>query len=217
MGIPKMVSNVFQQPPSAPDGANLSTLTGLPLDMSHANMQPMFGKTIRQPGHENENSQVLLERFTGVPSSENQGTYSKRREVENPPPKPDVLQISAFQNTNIYNLKDIYSRTQIKDSHDYVSPTNGGFRDYPSRHETVTATVLPPNIDATRSILRKQKTNTVAVIPGQKGSSRSVIPNIKRLADKIESKLALPTKTQGISASGSGNKQLKRNGPLIRK
>lgn len=151
----------------------LSLLTGQPLDVTHANMQPMFGGMIKQPSVSNENSQVLLEKFTGIPSSDNQGTYSEKREVLNPFPNNPESLIRA----NITQVGDLYQRAQfgVKDSHEFQTNVKS-FKDLPFQQDT---RVLPSNIDATRGANNQQVTYEGVMVPGQKGSNRGFLPNIR--------------------------------------
>jgi hypothetical protein len=152
----------------------LSLLSGQPLDMTHANMQPMFGSMVRQTGVSNDNSQVLLEKFTGVPSSDDQGTYRAKREVLNPYPNNPENPMKA----NITQLKDLYQRSasSVKPSHEYISPVRS-FRDLPMNTDQIR--ILPGNLDATRSVNKKQVTYGGVMIPGQKGSTRGMLPNLR--------------------------------------
>lgn len=155
-------------------GAPVSLLTGLPLDVTHANMNPMFGKMVRQPGVSNENTQVLLERYTGVPSSEDQGTYGVKREVLNPlPSNPENP-----QKANIQQVADLYQRAawSIKPSHDYQTPVKA-FRDMPMKSDV---RIMPLSIDQMRGALHKQVTYSGVMIPGQKGSTRPMMPNMRK-------------------------------------
>lgn len=155
-------------------GAPLSLLTGQAQDLTHANMQPMFGKMIRQPGVSNENSQVLLERFTGMPSSDDQGTYRERREVLNPlPNNPENP-----QRANINQVTDLYARAQtgVKPTNEYITPVKS-FRDAPLSTDQLR--ILPPNIDQTRGAGKEQVTYAGVLIPGQKGSTRGMLPNMR--------------------------------------
>lgn len=164
-----MVEDGSQQP-SGP----LSLLSGQPLDMAHNNMQPMFGSTVRQPGIENANSQVLLERFTGVPSSEDQGTYRPKMEVLNPlPNNPDQL-----SKANISQVASLYdrARTSVKPSHEYITPVQS-IRDAPMQADSIR--ILPYDIDQVRGPLNKQVSYEGVLIPGQKGSTRGMLPNVR--------------------------------------
>ena len=154
-------------------GGPVSLLTGKPLDMTHANMNPNFGKMVRQPGVSNENSQVLLEMYTGIPSSEDQGTYSTKREVENPfPNNPDNL-----QRANMTQVKDFYQRVAagVKPSHEYKTPVKS-FRDLPMKETT---RVMPLSIDQTRGVNHKHVTYEGVMIPGQKGSTRPMMMKMR--------------------------------------
>jgi hypothetical protein len=171
--------------------APISLLTGKPLDMTHANMQPMFGSMVKQPSVSNENSQVLLERFSGVPSSDNQGTYSQKREVVNPlPSNPENLQTAS-----IGQLSDLMSRAQfgVKPTNDYMSPVKA-FRDMPTKE---LPRVLPPTIDQIRGPNNPQVTYSGVMIPGQKGSNRGVLPSLR------ENRYDLLTETKGQDLVGN--------------
>src|SRR6478609_2480976 len=146
----------------------VSLLTGLPLEMTHANMNPMFGKMVRQPGVSNENSQVLLEMYTGMPSSDDQGTYRQKREVINPlPNNPENL-----QRANINQVSDFVQRvsSSIKPSHEYKTPVKA-FRDLPMKNDV---RIIP-----TTGVNKKQVTYGGVMIPGQKGSTRPMTPNMR--------------------------------------
>jgi hypothetical protein len=163
----------FQQQPTSEFGKQISLLTGLPIDMTHANMNPMFGKMVKQPAVGNDNTQVLLERYTGVPSSDDQGTFRRRREVINPlPSNPENP-----QRANILQLSDLYQRSadSVKPSHEFKTPIKS-FRDLPMKTKT---RVLPQTIDDVRGPLRKQITYSGVMIPGQKGSTRGMLPNMR--------------------------------------
>lgn len=161
-----------------------SPLTGLPLDMTHANMQPMFGGMVRQQGVDNENPLVRLELFTGQPSTIDQGTYRQKREIVNPMPNnPDNL-----QRANINQVGDIYARAQsgVKPSKEYVTPVKS-FRDAPM--DSSSLRILPLNIDATRGVGKEQITYSGQMIQGQMGSTRGMLPNIR------DNKFSLLTET----------------------
>ena len=173
-------------------GMPVSMLTGMPLDMTHANMQPMFGKMIRQPAVSNENSQVLLEKFTGMPSSDDQGTYREKREVLLAPPNnPDNL-----ERANINQVKDMYERVQfgVKPSSEFVSPVKS-FRDSPLATDQIR--ILPPNIDELRGPGKKQVTYEGVMVSGQKGSTRGMIPQMR------ENKFEMMTETKGKDFLGN--------------
>ena len=150
----------------------VSLLSGQPLDMSHGRQEPYFGPSVKQVGVDNENSLVRLERFTGTPSYEDQGTYRPKREVENPMPNnPDPL-----QRAQIDQLPDLYARAQsaIKPSHEFISPVKQ-FRDKPISSNI---RISSGNPDSNRSVLSKQVTYQGVMIPGQKGSTRALIPKM---------------------------------------
>lgn len=152
-------------------GGNVSLLSGQPTNMSHGNMNPMFGSSVKQPSVSNENSQVLLEHMTGMPSSDDQGTYRQKREVINPMPNnPDNL-----RRADISQVGDLWSRAQssIKPSNEFISPVKA-FRDAPMN--TSQLRILPLNIDQTRSVNKKQVTFSGVMVPGQKGSMRGMLP-----------------------------------------
>lgn len=164
----------FQQQRTLEFTGPVSLLTDSPLDMTHANMNPMFGKMVRQPGVSNDNTQVLLERYTGVPSSEDQGTYSMKREVLNPlPSNPENP-----QRANIQQVSDLYERAAffVKPSHEYQTPVKS-FRDLPMKSDV---RIMPLSIDQVRGALRKQFTYSGVMIPGQKGSTRPMMPNLRK-------------------------------------
>ena len=167
-------SSVTSLAPMSPEFAGqISLLTGLPLDMTHANMNPMFGKTVKQAGVSNENSQVLLEKYTGMPSTDDQGTYVTKREVLNPlPSNPDNL-----QRANIGQVSDLYQRASwsVKPSHEFKTPIKA-FKDLPIKDS---ARMMPASIDDVRGVNRKQVTYSGVLIPGQKGSTRPMLPNMK--------------------------------------
>jgi len=151
----------------------VSLLSGRPLDMTHANMQPMFGRNVKQPAVTNENSQVLLEMYTGTSSSDDQGTYRQKREVLNPlPNNPENL-----QRANIQQVSDLYQRAQlfVKPSHEYQTPVKS-FRDLPMNNDV---RVMPASIDQIRGINHKQVTYQGVMIPGQKGSTRAMLQNLR--------------------------------------
>jgi len=159
----------------------LSSLSGLPLDMSHARMEPYFGPHIRQTGVDNDNSQVHLERMTGRPSSDNQGTYREKREVLLPRPNnPENIRRS-----NMDQLDDRFDRAgmAISDSniYKYITPVQS-FRDLPFDKSF---TIQPKNIDQLRSIGRERKTYTTVPIQGQKGSGRAAL---QQLRDPLKAK-----------------------------
>lgn len=179
----------------------VSLLTGLPLDMTHANMNPMFGKMVKQPGVSNENSQVLLEKYTGMPSSDDQGTYRPRREVINPlPSNPENP-----QRANISQIGDLYQRAQssIKPSHEFKTPIKA-FRDLPMKTDV---RIMPLSIDDVRGANRKQVTYEGVMIPGQKGSTRPMMPNMRGnrwdLLHETKKEDLLPTRSvwQGSQAT----------------
>ncbi len=159
---------------STPTSGPLSLLSGQPLDMNHNNMQPMFGANVYQSSAEDANSQVRLERFTGLPSTDDQGTYRNKVEVMNPlPNNPDSL-----SRANISQVADIYERAQtsVKPSHEYITPVQA-VRDAPMQADAIR--ILPYDIDQTRGALNKQVTYEGVMIPGQKGSTRGMLPNAR--------------------------------------
>lgn len=154
---------------SAQNGNNVefSLLTGLPIDLTHSNMNPYFGKNSHKNTVSPENSQVLFERFSGYSSSEPQGTYSTRKEVENPfPNNPENL-----RRADISQLSDSVERANsaIKPSNEYITNTTS-FKDLPMNSNTL---VYPKNIDETRNPNNKQITYETVVVEGQKGSRRT--------------------------------------------
>lgn len=151
----------------------VSLLSGQPLDMTHANMNPMFGKMVKQPGVTNENSQVLLEMYTGMPSTDDQGTYRSKREVENPlPTNPENP-----QRANMTQISDLYQRASwgVKPSHEFKTPVKA-YRDLPMKDDV---RIMPASIDEVRGLNNKQVTYSGVMIPGQKGSTRPMLPNMR--------------------------------------
>ncbi|RKO93890.1 hypothetical protein BDK51DRAFT_25875 [Blyttiomyces helicus] len=180
-------------------GSDISLLTGRALDMTHANMNPMFGKMTKQPSASNNNSQVLLEKFTGMPSTDDQGTYYPlKMEVLNPPPQNPENPRKA----NIDQLSDSVSRAQaiVGQSQEYITPTRS-FRDLPFQEDIY---ALPPNIDQTRSVVNQKLSYTAPVVPGQKGSTRATIPNVSAnpydLTTDINPNTFVPNKSTKRSA-----------------
>lgn len=162
----------FKQTPTTAN-ETISLLTGLPMDASHGNMQPFFGSSVKQPSVGDGNSQVQLELFTGMPSSDNMGTYAQKREVLNAPPSNPE---SPFR-SNVYQVKELYDRSlsTLKPSYDHMTPVQS-FRDAPMRGESVR--ILPASIDQTRGPLNKQVTYSGVMVSGQKGSTRAMLPSI---------------------------------------
>ncbi|RKO92968.1 hypothetical protein BDK51DRAFT_44531 [Blyttiomyces helicus] len=181
-------------------GSDISLLSGRALDMSHANMNPMFGKMIKQPSASNNNSQVLLEKFTGMPSTDDQGTYFPlKMEVLNPPPQNPENPRKA----NIDQLSDTVSRAQavVGKSQEYITPTRS-FRDLPFKKDVY---ALPPNIDQTRSVVNPKLSYTAQIVPGQKGSTRPTLPNVSAnpydLTTDVNPNTFVPNKSTKTSAS----------------
>ena len=168
--VPDFTSNEFEPSKPIDPTAQVSLLSGLPLDMAHGNMQPMFGSAVRQTPAGNQNSQVLLEKYSGVPSSDNQGTYSKRKEVENGAPSGPVQRPNLL---NVNQLVDYYERNVIKQSKEYETPKGlQPFRDIPT---PIDQSLFMPNVD-TRNALNPLTVYEGVVIPGQKGSTRATLP-----------------------------------------
>ncbi|KAI8905391.1 hypothetical protein DFJ77DRAFT_443722 [Powellomyces hirtus] len=152
---PIVVKRCSQSSPMFKLKSTISLLSGLPLDMQHNNMQPFFGSHLKQPGVENANSQVLLERFTGMPSTNDQGTYRARQEVMNSlPNNPENL-----RRPDLSQMPDLYQRVGagVKPSYEYQTP----------------------DINQTRGVNNKQITYEGVIVPGQKGSSRGMLPTIQ--------------------------------------
>ena len=159
--------------PKVDASQQLSSLTGLPLDMVHGNMQPFYGGSVKQQGLKNENGQVLLERFTGIPSSDNYGTYSQRQELPlAPPSNPDNVRRPGYS-----QVPDARSRVQasVRPTNEYITPVKS-VRDLPINQNVQ---VYPKGIDETRREGGQQISYTVPVIEGQKGSNRGMLPNIQ--------------------------------------
>ncbi len=158
-------------------GAPISLLSGLATDMTHSHMQPMYGGYVKQTGVANQNSQVLLERFTGVSSTDDQGTYRPRVEVLNPlPMNPEDPRKAAGL------MDDLYQRAygEVRQTKEFMTPTTA-FRDAPMTAEQIR--VLPYNIDQTRGVGKQQITfggpdNPMPRIPNQISSSRAMLPPV---------------------------------------
>lgn len=147
------------------------SLTGQPVKWTHTNMNPYFGKSKNQQGISNENALTLLEKFTGVPSVENQGTYSQKREVLKPFPNNPESPYKA----NIDQLANRYDRASVAvgstGQHKYVTPVKAS-RDLPFNSDT---RILPGNIDTMRSIGNQKYSYQPGVTGGQKGSTRGMV------------------------------------------
>jgi hypothetical protein len=156
-------------------GQPISLLSGQPLDTSHMNMNQEFGSVVKQPMMSNDNAYSLLERYTGVPSVENQGTYSMKREVINPLPSNPENPILP----NLSQLHDRYSRANTAVGktgiNNFVSPVKQ-FRDIPFNQDT---RVIPKNIDQTRSKNNQKMSYKGVMTGGQKGSTRGMVPTLR--------------------------------------
>jgi hypothetical protein len=208
----RVTSNAFKQTPQTFQSQGpLSLLSGLPLEMTHNNMQPMFGSTRKQTSAHNENALVLLEKYTGVPSVENQGTYSSRKETINPPLVPMNFQAGIYGTANIDNLSDLQSRTQvgIKPSREYFNPVDQINDSYMNSLRRF----MPADIDQTRNPLNKQMTHPGVIMLGQK-ESRLAPQSRFKMSSFTENKNQdlLPTK-YALNAPFVSN----RNIPKIRK
>jgi hypothetical protein len=168
-----MFRNDLNYSPASVDnnqGGSISLLSGKPLDMTHTNMQPFFSSKNKQSNLADDgNSQVRLERFTGVPSSNNMGTYSKKTERTG-----YMNQGDSFIKANSNQLPDRYSRAV-----DAVKPNNNLYTT-PIQPKLVTPfdrdeRVLPPGIDETRSKSNQKSTYSGVTVQGQKGSVRGLI------------------------------------------
>ena len=168
--------NPFHEPRFSNDGAEVSALTGLPLDKTHANMQPFYSGALKH-NVADQNGQVLLEKYTGTASSSDYGTYRPhKKEIRSLfAPVPDNPIKSSFdQVPNRYES----ANTVVGQSHEYMN-TFASFRDLPI--ETQAVRVDPTHlVDANRSVLNPYVAYTTAPIPGQKGSTRAMM---SRLAD----------------------------------
>jgi len=162
---------VFKGPKTVGDQP-ISALSGLPLDMSHGNEQPSFGASVKQQGLGNSNGQVMLELFTGIPSSDNFGTYARRTEVALPSPSnPDPVMRPGYS-----QVPDALSRVavSIRPTNDYISPVKK-VRDLPISQDVQ---VRPLGIDQTRRVGDQQISYTTPVIEGQKGITRAMLPSV---------------------------------------
>lgn len=181
-GLKYQDPNQYQEP-----NGNISLLSGKPVQWTHTNMQPYFGKSKNQVSSNNDNALTVLERFTGVPSVENQGTYSQKREVSNPfPNNPE----NPFK-SSISQLKNRYDRavTAVGNYgfHDYQTPVKPT-RDLPFNKDIRT---LPKNIDQSRSLGNQKIIYQGVTTGGQKGSTRamaSLIPAPKKASMFHQSK-----------------------------
>lgn len=123
--------------------AEISELTGLPLDLTHANMQPHFSSRNRREVN-NDNYLVKLERFTGVDSG--QGNLNRMKQettaVWNGP--------QDIQMPDMRNVTDLYDRAEyaMNDRSKYSHMTSvKSTRDNRINFDNVR--VLPKNIDET--------------------------------------------------------------------
>jgi hypothetical protein len=174
-----MFRNQLQYSPASAtydeQSSSVSLLTGKPLDMTHTNMQPFFSSKNQQTQVSNDNSLVRLERFTGRPSIENMGTYSKKMEKTS-----YVNQGEPVKRAGIDQLTDRYSRAV-----DAVKPDNNLYKT-PIKAEIVTPfdrdeRRLPPGIDQTRSASNPKSVYSGVVVQGQKGSTRGMIPDSREI------------------------------------
>lgn len=164
------VSLINGQKPEA-----ISLLTGQKQDITHNNMQPFFSSRNRQPTITNDNSQTLLERFTGVPSSESVGTYSRKTERVG-----FVNQGENYIRPNIDQLQDRYARAvnAIKPENNlYYTPV----KTYVETPFDSNTRVLPKSIDELRSQSNPKSTYAGVTVQGQKGSTRGLIPTTREL------------------------------------
>jgi len=147
---------------------NVSLLSGIPTNFTHTNMQPMFSSRNKQNGVENDNSQHLLERYTGVPSTDNAGTYSKK--VERP---GFVNQGDIYKRPDINALTNRYERAvnAVKPENNLYNTPFEPQRELPFQSDK---RVLPKSIDETRISNPKLVYNGV-VVQGQKGSTRGYV------------------------------------------
>lgn len=123
-GGPMFRSFQFKSSPSIVEGfqnQQISPLTGLPLDMTHANMQPHFKGFNRRANNEGL-SGVMLEQFTGVDAGF--GTYGP-----NVPKTEQPAQWNPPQNirsSDLSDIKDLQERAKFamesNSSNDYMGP-----------------------------------------------------------------------------------------------
>ena len=148
----------------------LSPLTGLPADLTHANMQPFFGKHSFAGDLNSPNRDTLLERFTGRSAD-----FTPRKEEVNtniltPNKFPDPS-LTAAQSTAVARAV-----ASVRPSNEYVKPFKG-FRDMPDISSSTR--VLPPNIDALRGAGHEKQVYGGGVILGQLGSTRPMQPSLQ--------------------------------------
>jgi hypothetical protein len=184
---PMFRSNLDYQPASAYQEPNhsvsllggqdnsISLLSGQKTDFTHNNMEPFFSSRNKQPSVDNDNSQILLEKFTGVPSSEDAGSYSKKTERVG-----FVNQGQSFIKPNISQLQNRYSRAvnAIKPENNLFYTPIKAYVETPFNSDT---RPLPNNIDETRGLNNQKSLYSGVIVQGQKGSTRGLIPSTREI------------------------------------
>lgn len=143
-------------------------------------LQPAFKGLVPKGAYDPNSTatQVKLEMFSGVPSTEDAGTFAKqRREKLN----DDFLQnfrVNIFQKNNVYDVDDLNDR--VKQSlgskqfnKDYESVVKQQ-RVVPNVNELMRAKAR--DIDETRNKLNPKKVYESVIVGGQKGQERAPLP-----------------------------------------
>jgi hypothetical protein len=165
---------LFSEPGKPEIKGPVSLLSAQPLDMTHGNMQPFFSGKSQQQSLQNENPYVLLERYTGVPSVIDQGTYSIKKEVPLAYPNNPENPIHP----NISQLGDRYGRAVSA----VRPPTNEFINPFKQEIEipfNSNIRVNVPDIDQLRSKNHQKYQYDGVTTGGQKGSTRGMIPTLK--------------------------------------
>lgn len=137
-------------------------------------LKPMFKGEVK--GMNDGGSQVKLERFSGVPSSEDAGTYPKRRE--------ERVNDRELEKVNIFTLRNPFVRDSI-DTKDRMQQALGSMRwksdgrleqtrDAPTVNTMVRSHAK--TIDDTRGPLNPKISYGGVIVGGQKGQERAPLP-----------------------------------------
>jgi hypothetical protein len=182
-----------------PSSVPMSPLTGLPLDLTHGNMQPFFGKQ-SYAETDSSNRDTLLERFTGRSDYAFPENGRERRNdsafTPNNFPQPGL-------STALSTALD-RATTTIRPSNEYVKPFKG-FRDSPEIRSG--ARVLPPNIDEVRGPGNLKQIHGGGVVLGQLGSTRPMQPGLRDNRYDLPNEEVELLPTQAAIAMGSLNAQ----------
>lgn len=139
-------------------------------------LKPMFKGEAK--GNYDSGSQVKLERFSGVPSTEDAGSFPKQRR--------ETINDRPLEKVNIFTLQNPFVRDSI-DSKDRMIQSLGSLR-YSKNNESVIeqhteipsvgmmARVRAKTVDELRGPLNQKEVYSSVVVEGQKGQERAPLP-----------------------------------------